>query len=157
MLSQSLQLCCFFLLATSVLSGQRRVSIPSVFRNGIAAGGHEGKPSRSMRSLLPPRVLNDNTSSREPMSKLEHIGTATRQVVTHFSCLMRSGGDQIIQIGTPSSRILCLSGAACYIATKHLINRSEGAQRACFFWQRAGPIVAHYKFTQVQRHRIGCS
>ena len=72
---------------------------------------------------------------------LDRIGRASQQIVTHLVLDSSTGNPA-------TSRIFCLSGAACYLATKYAISRSEAAQRACYFWKRAGPIVVHYKVSQ---------
>jgi len=78
---------------------------------------------------------------RDSRLTLDRISRTSKQVATHISLDAR--------LSYPSStRIVCLSGAAIFFAAKYAISKSEAAQRACHFWKRAGPIVAHYQFTQ---------
>jgi hypothetical protein len=51
---------------------------------------------------------------------------------------------------TTLPRFLCISSVACVCAVNLAMKQSEATQRACIFWKRAGPIVAHYKFTEVR-------
>lgn len=77
------------------------------------------------------------------------IGRASRQLAVYIAS--RQG---TASLGMSTPRVVCLSGIASYAAAMHLIRRSDGAQRACFFWKKAGPIVAHYKWTQVEHFEL---
>ena len=59
---------------------------------------------------------------------LSGLARASKQIGVHLSCAPGPFGGV--------SRILCLSGAAALYS----YNRSEAAQRACYFWKKAGPI-----------------
>ncbi|CAB9508559.1 protein kinase UbiB [Seminavis robusta] len=76
-----------------------------------------------------------------PLLAWSRIHALSKQVAIHIA-----SGNVLTPTITP--RIVCMSGIACALAANVALQKSEAAQRACFFWQKAGPIVAHYKFTQ---------
>jgi hypothetical protein len=105
-------------------------------------------PFRPDRKLLPASrfktALGDLSSrNRKDMaSLLGSVGRASQQLAVHISCGKVPFGM------TP--RIVCLSGIAACAVGRQAIQQSEASQRALLFWKRAGPIVVHYKFTEVK-------
>lgn len=58
-----------------------------------------------------------------------------------------------VVLGVPSpllSRLVLITSA---LAGVYQIASSEATQRAFYFWKEAGPIVVHYKFTQVSKRK----
>jgi hypothetical protein len=70
-----------------------------------------------------------------------HKTKLSKQVAVHIAFRSR--------FPTTAPQIFGISSIVCVCAANLALKHSEAAQRACFFWKRAGPIVAHYKFTQV--------
>ena len=115
------------------------------FRGGSTDNGGANPSGRQRSRQTIPPILRSITQDA-PVT-LNRIGRATKQIATHIA-----GANHGF---STSSRMICLSGAVCYVAARHFISRSEAAQRACLFWKRAGPIVMHYKFTQVKWYISG--
>jgi len=84
------------------------------------------------------KTISVRAVPREPTA-LERIEKAAQQLTAHVSFGIQ---------GSPHLRLLGLTSAAIYIAGRRKISRSEPTRRAITFWKSAGPMVAHYKFTE---------
>jgi hypothetical protein len=104
--------------------------------------------SAILRRIRLPFFPTLEESQWEQISFLDHLSRVSKQLVVTAASRHKLFGTW--------PKFLCLSGAACCVAGQQALHRSEAAQRAFFFWQRAGPIVAHYKFTQVRVNIDAC-
>ena len=126
--------------ATASLGGSKAErKFPSLLSLRKETSSKNNNESRKTRRQWQQPLFSSIVQDARPT--LDRIGRASKQIATHIVLDSHTGYPA-------NSRILCLSGAACYLVAKYAVSKSEAAQRACYFWKRAGPIVGHYKFTQ---------